>query len=684
MRLAIILDHPTLDPILYTPTQVADYAGLPAAERKSLWHYDTGTFTLVSSPGINFCRSMGSWTQPFWRVSIGGGNYRNALLTTRFKSASIPTSLVGFAGSGANAFDIYFSSNDTPTESPLNVFTDSSTTNDKVFSPNGSLGGTKLNMVWAFFNSMAVTQRIAYYRSVALSNMALLHTNFAQSSGFDPFFDNGATSPTTTGETDIIAVQFIEPANGLAFVTFERDTTSIAQSKLVTKSASSLKTSFFIDKSAVPRMHGVFCWNSQVAASDGLYHNLFIYGEGTTLGRLMMVHFTTTSLLPSGATYTLVGVPDELFPGLTYDTTAGGSISGGPVSIFLDKDAEILHVWFKEGTAIDNSVHYKQININATAFEAAGLEFPISDDNVVVTLAGDYRTWAIHGGAQDGKICLVLTRTTTQTITVYQKHANDDWRVVEEVSNPNIPAFGIAYLQSDYDTPTGDVFVQTVLNDGFIGPEEVLMNAARHDIVVERYASFSTKFAWWDEDSQPVNLTSYAAKLSLRENAGTDVLLTISSGNGISFDVGTGEITTVFTTAQTSSLSINRGFYDMLLYPFLSGAAYLLEAGIEFTSANIDADNGNSRAVITFTGVSGYSAADFPSGGTVYLYGAENAANNGVYTIFSSDATSITLTTPLSVDNTTDSTLNIQGLDTNALIRLVEGTVYVHPQITEP
>jgi hypothetical protein len=58
------------------------------------------------------------------------------------------------------------------------------------------------------------------------------------------------------------------------------------------------------------------------------------------------------------------------------------------------------------------------------------------------------------------------------------------------------------------------------------------MPAGKYNIKAEQGATFRRVFTWKDSDNNPIDLTGYTAKMQVREDAYTSVILDMSTANG--------------------------------------------------------------------------------------------------------------------------------------------------------
>lgn len=90
--------------------------------------------------------------------------------------------------------------------------------------------------------------------------------------------------------------------------------------------------------------------------------------------------------------------------------------------------------------------------------------------------------------------------------------------------------------------------------------------AASFTLVLEQGAQKDLVFALKDSNNNPIDLTSWTAKLQIRETFdSTNPLLTLTSpASGLVINAGAGTITLSITAAQTTALTVERAVWDLL------------------------------------------------------------------------------------------------------------------------
>ena len=89
--------------------------------------------------------------------------------------------------------------------------------------------------------------------------------------------------------------------------------------------------------------------------------------------------------------------------------------------------------------------------------------------------------------------------------------------------------------------------------------------AGRLNLTVDQGSTFVADLTW-DIDGDPVDLTTYTARMQVRERVAADtVVLDLADGSGITLGGVEGTVAIEFTAAQTAALSPRRYVYDLEL-----------------------------------------------------------------------------------------------------------------------
>jgi len=93
--------------------------------------------------------------------------------------------------------------------------------------------------------------------------------------------------------------------------------------------------------------------------------------------------------------------------------------------------------------------------------------------------------------------------------------------------------------------------------------------------IVWRGETFSRVITWYDSSDALIDLTSYTAKMYIRNKGGT-LLLELTNSSGLTLGGTAGTITWLMTSAQTSLLSIGDNPYDLKLTTGGGTVVYLI------------------------------------------------------------------------------------------------------------
>lgn len=110
--------------------------------------------------------------------------------------------------------------------------------------------------------------------------------------------------------------------------------------------------------------------------------------------------------------------------------------------------------------------------------------------------------------------------------------------------------------------------------------------AGAYTLTIEQGATLSLVATWKDSAGNPINLTSYTARLAVRtHHSSATVLLSLTTANGgITLGGALGTITITATATQTAALTAPvRGVYDLELVSSGGVVTRLLEGGAVIT-----------------------------------------------------------------------------------------------------
>ena len=158
-------------------------------------------------------------------------------------------------------------------------------------------------------------------------------------------------------------------------------------------------------------------------------------------------------------------------------------------------------------------------------------------------------------------------------------------------ANQTVEAVGVPY---------GDIYgwyegKGTRLNDYNSGGNKKKMTSGKQDIVIEQGANWKRSLIWKDKNATPVNLTSYSAKMSIRQRkSDTNALLTVRHDGGspeISLGGANGTIDIDILASKTGALTFKWGYYDLELTDGSSNVTRILEGRVRLSKqVTLDAD----------------------------------------------------------------------------------------------
>lgn len=204
------------------------------------------------------------------------------------------------------------------------------------------------------------------------------------------------------------------------------------------------------------------------------------------------------------------------------------------------------------------------------------------------------------------------------------------------------------------------------------GKMEVKVEAAFQPIYVEQGSQYSVPFKWYGPDQEtPVDLTNKALELIIVQNKNDSTpIYKIGSPTNLTKDAN-GNIIPIISAVVTSTFAFGRGFYELSSVNYTGSA---IVTGGAYTLANIDVDDGNSRATITADGGTPYSG--LAAGDLIQVSGLTDSDNDGVYEIYSVTNTVITTTLIMNgSDVSSQAAISIQPLNEGTRKRLAEGPV---------
>lgn len=109
------------------------------------------------------------------------------------------------------------------------------------------------------------------------------------------------------------------------------------------------------------------------------------------------------------------------------------------------------------------------------------------------------------------------------------------------------------------------------------------MSAAVYDLYIEQGATFVQPLVWKDSNGDPVDLTSYAARMQFRSSiSSSTVLFSATTANGrIALGGALGTITITIDADDTAAFGFVSAVYDLELESASGFVTRLLEGGVE-------------------------------------------------------------------------------------------------------
>lgn len=121
------------------------------------------------------------------------------------------------------------------------------------------------------------------------------------------------------------------------------------------------------------------------------------------------------------------------------------------------------------------------------------------------------------------------------------------------------------------------------------------MTAATRDLVIEQGATFYQPLRWKDSDGNPIDLTNYTARMQIRRNHESDVvLLSLTTENSrIELGGSLGTINLIITAADTKDLNFSEAVYDLELIDGNGKVTRLLQGAVTLSPEVTRDDNGS-------------------------------------------------------------------------------------------
>lgn len=109
------------------------------------------------------------------------------------------------------------------------------------------------------------------------------------------------------------------------------------------------------------------------------------------------------------------------------------------------------------------------------------------------------------------------------------------------------------------------------------------MSATYYDILIEKGATFKLSVVWKDGSGDPVDLTSYTARMQVRQyaQAPTAALSLTTENGGITLGGTAGTIDLYIDDLATDAITIPKGVYDLELEDASGDVTRLLQGDVE-------------------------------------------------------------------------------------------------------
>lgn len=107
------------------------------------------------------------------------------------------------------------------------------------------------------------------------------------------------------------------------------------------------------------------------------------------------------------------------------------------------------------------------------------------------------------------------------------------------------------------------------------------------DITIPQRAGYSIDLIYKDVHGVPVDVSSYTAKMQIRENFTSPAIITLTDTSGIVLS-STGRVTLVFTGLQTGAFNFTRALWDLFMTPSGSEPIRLLKGTVTLDKSVTD------------------------------------------------------------------------------------------------
>jgi hypothetical protein len=105
------------------------------------------------------------------------------------------------------------------------------------------------------------------------------------------------------------------------------------------------------------------------------------------------------------------------------------------------------------------------------------------------------------------------------------------------------------------------------------------MPAANYDLYIEQGATYSQEFVWKDSTGTPINLSTYTARMQVRQVKTENIILNLTNTSGITLG-SNGSIKIAVSATGTSALPTLNARYDLELQSSSGTVTRLLQGEV--------------------------------------------------------------------------------------------------------
>lgn len=107
--------------------------------------------------------------------------------------------------------------------------------------------------------------------------------------------------------------------------------------------------------------------------------------------------------------------------------------------------------------------------------------------------------------------------------------------------------------------------------------------AGYYDIKIDQGATYRQEFIWKDSAGDPIDLTSYTARMQIRRKVSSTAAEheATTENSGIAITAGTGSVVVTISATDTAAFEFTKGVYDLELISGSGVVTRLLEGTVE-------------------------------------------------------------------------------------------------------